>query len=117
MVTTQSGSERREIVLVDGTRVVLRISTRHQRKIYYRDPYTWTHVDRRLADDLEDFADELGVLQDHERLVDPPVCSRCRCREVEVFEFGGYVSLCFGCTTWSRATRATATAVRIAGER
>jgi hypothetical protein len=94
------------IQLIDD-RVVHRTSTRHEERTYGN--YTrrwWTHVDRTLADDLEDFADELGVLQDPEHLVDAPVCSRCRCLEVKIDRYGYYAKQCERCTTWSRATRA-----------
>jgi hypothetical protein len=96
----------RALVLVDGTRVVVRTTTRHVEPTY--GSYTrrwWTHVDRTLADDLEDFADELGLLADHERLADAPVCSRCRSVEVEILSFGAYARQCERCTAWSRNTR------------
>ena len=94
------------IQLIDD-RVVHRTSTRHEEPTY--GSYTrqwWTHADRTLADDLEDFADELGVLADHERLADAPVCSRCRCLEVKIDCYGYYAKQCERCTAWSRATRA-----------
>jgi hypothetical protein len=64
-----------------------------------------THTDKKVADDLEDLADELGVLADHERLADAPTCSRCRSWEVEIFESGYYGTQCERCITWSRTTR------------
>lgn len=94
------------IQLIDD-RVVHRTSTQQEERTY--GSYTrrwWTHVDRTLADDLEDFADELGVLADHERLADAPLCSRCRCLEVKIDSYGYYAKQCERCVAWSRATRA-----------
>jgi hypothetical protein len=96
------------LVLVNGTRVVVRTSTRHEELIGWgnRTRQWYTHVDRVIADDLEDFADELGLLADHERVTDAPMCSRCRSVEVEILSFGGYARQCERCIAWSRATRA-----------
>src|SRR5215472_13981675 len=97
----------RRVVLIDGTKVAVRTTTRHEEPTYGSYTRRWyTHQDRVLSDDLEDFADELGVLADHERLAPAPVCSRCRSLEVEIDPwYGCYARQCERCTSWSRATR------------
>jgi hypothetical protein len=93
------------IQLVDGTRVVHRTSTAREEHTVVGYRRWWTHVDRTIADDLEDFADDLGVLGDDERLTPAPACSRCKCMEVIINEYGYYQKQCGRCTAWKRSRR------------
>ena len=94
------------LALVDGCQVVAQESTLHEEVTWNRSTRHWyTYKNRVLAPDLEDFADELGVLGDDERLAPAPACSRCRCREVKIDHYGYYGTQCERCTTWSRTTR------------
>jgi hypothetical protein len=95
------------LALIEGTTVAVRTNTRHEEFIGGdRTRHWWTHRDRVLSYDLEDFADDMGVLAEGERLATAPACSRCRSWEVEIHYLGCYGKQCERCITWSRNARA-----------
>jgi hypothetical protein len=116
----------KRVILRNGTEVVERTYTTHESRRYpttkkktHPEIIRGTGFDRRgptfrwstwrdwvIAGDLEDLADELGVLAEGEHLADAPMCSRCRSWEVAIDTWGQYAKQCERCTTWSRATRA-----------
>lgn len=107
------------VILRNGTEVVERTYTTHESRRYPEamqstqpeivrgtmfnregPTFRWsTWRDWVRAEDLEDFADELGVLADHERLADAPMCLRCRSWEVAIDTWGQYAKQCERCTT------------------
>jgi hypothetical protein len=95
-----------EVELVDGCRVVAREATLHEEHTYnFQTRHWYTHKDRVIAADLEDFADELGVLGENEQLTPAPACSRCKCMEVTINVYGYYQKQCERCTAWKRSRR------------